>query len=119
MRGEERRGENTREDKRREKIHFQCGGAWPCFVDVVIFWLIPFAHETCACYTVSSTIHFRFQCILAGQQFFNICEIIILYVTVCSFFSKSFLLVMQLQFQNFQSYLVIQLQCIFAGINSA
>ena len=25
---------------------FQYGGAWPFFVDVVIFWLIPFAHET-------------------------------------------------------------------------
>ena len=27
---------------------------------------------------MSSTIHFRFQCTLAGQQFFNICELIFL-----------------------------------------
>ena len=47
-RQEKRRQKKTRQDKRREKIHFQCGGAWPFFVDVVIFWLIPFAHETWA-----------------------------------------------------------------------
>ena len=34
----------TRQEKREDS--FQCGGAWPFFVDVVIFWLIPFAHET-------------------------------------------------------------------------
>ena len=45
-RGERQEKEKTEEDKRREKIHFQCGGAWPFFVGVVIFWLIPFAHET-------------------------------------------------------------------------
>ena len=45
-RRDKRRQKKTRQDKRREKIHFQCGGAWPFFVDVVIFWLIPFAHET-------------------------------------------------------------------------
>ena len=45
-RQEKIRQKKTRQDKRREKIHFQCGGAWPFFVDVVIFWLIPFAHET-------------------------------------------------------------------------
>ena len=42
----EEKTEEERQDKRREKIHFQCGGAWPFFVGVVIFWLIPFAHET-------------------------------------------------------------------------
>ena len=42
------RQKKTRQDKR-EKIHFQCGGAWPLFVGVVIFWLIPFAHETRFC----------------------------------------------------------------------
>ena len=45
----QRQTETEKEDRdreRREKIHFQCGGAWPFFVDVVIFWLIPFAHET-------------------------------------------------------------------------
>ena len=36
----------TRKDKRTEKIRFQCGGAWPLLVGVVIFWLVPFAHET-------------------------------------------------------------------------
>ena len=45
-RQEKRRQKKTRQDKRREKINFQCGGAWPFFVGVVIFWLIPFAHET-------------------------------------------------------------------------
>ena len=45
-RQDKRREDKRRQDKRREKIHFQCGGAWPFFVDVVIFWLIPFAHET-------------------------------------------------------------------------
>ena len=52
-RDKERRGderEEDREDKtteeRTEKIHFQCGGAWPLLVGVVIFWLVPFAHET-------------------------------------------------------------------------
>ena len=37
----------------------------------MIFWLIPFAHETWASSTVSSTIHFRFQCPLAGQQSYS------------------------------------------------
>ena len=49
----ERRGDEREEDKRieerREKILFQCGGAWPFFVGVVIFSLIPFARETLAC----------------------------------------------------------------------
>ena len=45
-REEKTKEDKTRQDKRREKIHFQCGGAWPFFVDVVIFWLIPFVHET-------------------------------------------------------------------------
>ena len=30
-RQEKRRQKKTRHDKRREKIHFQCGGAWPFF----------------------------------------------------------------------------------------
>ena len=53
--GEEGTNEKTtrqeqREERRvkREKIHFQCGGAWPFFIGVVIFRLIPFAHETLA-----------------------------------------------------------------------
>ena len=47
-RNKERRGderEEDREDKtteeRTEKIHFQCGGAWPFFVDVVICLVKP------------------------------------------------------------------------------
>ena len=62
--GEEGTKEKTtrqeqREERRvkREKIHFQCGGAWPFFIGVVIFRLIPFAHETLASQTVSSKIH--------------------------------------------------------------
>ena len=53
--GEEETKEKTtrqepREERRvkREKIHFQCGGAWPFFIGGVIFRLIPFAHETLA-----------------------------------------------------------------------
>ena len=53
--GEEGTKEKTtrqeqREERRvkREKIHFQCGGAWPFFIGVVILRLIPFAHETLA-----------------------------------------------------------------------
>ena len=43
----DKRGEyKRRQDKRTEKIRFQCGGAWPLLVGVVIFWLVPFAHET-------------------------------------------------------------------------
>ena len=49
-RGDEREDDKTRAERRvkREKIHFQCGGAWPFFIGVVIFRLIPFAHETLA-----------------------------------------------------------------------
>ena len=40
-RDKERRGDEREEDKtteeRREKIHFQCGGAWPFFIDGVLF----------------------------------------------------------------------------------
>ena len=52
QRQREKRGrKRRRQDKireKREKIHFQCGGAWPFFIGVVIFRLIPFAHETLA-----------------------------------------------------------------------
>ena len=73
-RREDGRGE-TRQEKRRQKkteekserrFFFQCGGAWPFFVGVVIFRLIPFARETLACWTMSRTIHSRFQCALAN-----------------------------------------------------
>ena len=67
---------------------------------------------------MSSTIQFRFQCPLAGQQFFfNIGELFIL----CSYSSHFFniFLIMQLQFRFFPSYLFMQLQFFFAGINSA
>ena len=41
----ERRGDEREEDKRieerREKIHFQCGGAWPFLVGVVIYLVNP------------------------------------------------------------------------------
>ena len=36
-REEKRRRKRRRQDKRRKKIHFQCGGAWPVFVEVVLF----------------------------------------------------------------------------------
>ena len=53
-----------------------------------------------------------FQCILAGQQFFDICEFLIL----CS--NRFFELFVQLQFQKFPDFFVMQLQ-FFRGINSA
>ena len=43
-REEETKEKKTREEKReerREKIHFQCGGAWPFFVDVVLCLVHP------------------------------------------------------------------------------
>ena len=44
-RDKERRGDEREEDKkiegRREKIHFQCGGAWPFFIDGVLFLVNP------------------------------------------------------------------------------
>ena len=44
-REKERRGDEREEDKRkeerREKIHFQCGGAWPFFIDGVLFLFTP------------------------------------------------------------------------------
>ena len=46
-RGRKRRRQDKSREKR-EKIHFQCGGAWPFLLGVVIFRLIPFAHETLA-----------------------------------------------------------------------
>ena len=36
-----RRRKRRRQDQRREKIHFQCGGAWPFFVDGVLFLVTP------------------------------------------------------------------------------
>ena len=43
-RGRKRRRQDKSREKR-EKIHFQCGGAWPFFIGVVIFRLIPFAEQ--------------------------------------------------------------------------
>ena len=114
----ERRGERReKREERREKIHFQCGGAWPLFVDVVIFWLIPFAPYSLACFSVSSAIHFRFQCIMAGQQFFTFSELFIL----CSYSFQFYLffLVMQLQFSKFSEFFSYAATVFFSGINSA
>ena len=96
MTGEEKTKDKTRQDKRREKIHFQCGGVWPFFVGVVIFWLIPFAHVSLACYTVSSTIHF---------QFFNFCEFIFL----CSYSFHFFLNFFCLCSYSFKFFRIIYL----------
>ena len=40
-RDRERREDEREEDKIREKIHFQCGGAWPFFVDGVLCLVHP------------------------------------------------------------------------------
>ena len=54
---------------------------------------------------------------MAGQQFFDFCE----FFKLCrySFFYLLKFLLLQFQFQNFQNYLVIQLQFLFSGIDSA
>ena len=99
----EKKTEKTRQqEERTEKIHFQCGGAWPLLVGVVIF-----------CSTMSSTIHFRFQCPLANQQFLNICELIFLCSYSFHFYFEYFFLLMQLQFQIFPNYFFMQLQFFF------
>ena len=46
---QETRAERREKSEEREKIHFQYGGAWPFFVDAVIFWLIPSAPDSLAC----------------------------------------------------------------------
>ena len=47
-RDREEKTEQERQDKRREKIHFAVWWCMAFFVGVVIFWLVPFAHETWA-----------------------------------------------------------------------
>ena len=55
-------GDESEEDKtrkgRREKIHFQCGGAWPFLVDVLLCLVHPSMIESLACSMESSTISF-------------------------------------------------------------
>ena len=56
---------------------------------------------------MSSTIQFRFQCPLAGQQFFIICELIFL----CSYsFHFLYFLIMQFTVSIFPNYLFMQVQ---------
>ena len=80
-RDKERRGderEEDREDKtteeRTEKIHFQCGGAWPFFVDVVIFWLIPLRTKL----VLAKQCQVRFILDFSRLTVFIICELIFL-----------------------------------------
>ena len=37
----EKREERREREREREKIHFQCGGAWPFFIDGVLFLVNP------------------------------------------------------------------------------
>ena len=66
---------------------------------------------------MSSTIHFRFQCPLAGQQFLYYLRID--FSTQLQFSFLENFLVMQFQFRIFPNYLFMQLQFFFAGTNSA
>ena len=106
-----RRQENRRQDKRREKIHFQCGGAWPFFIDGVLCLVKPVNAHSLACQTVSSTIHLSFLSANLGRStVFNFCELFIL----CSY--SFHFLVMQLQFRNFPNYLATFLNSRFASV---
>ena len=103
--------------REREKIHVQCGGAWPFSVDGVLCLVHP--------------VNARFLRLLNSVKYD--CSLISFsaFWPVNSFYSlrinKSlqlqfavFFLVMQLQFQNFQNYSVMQLQIFFfAGINNS
>ena len=75
----QRKRETEREDRedktteeRRETIHFQCGGAWPFFVDGVLFLINPVSHARLVLAKQCQVRLFFdfFQCILTGQQFF-------------------------------------------------
>ena len=71
---ERRRQENRREGERREKIRFQCGGAWPFLIDGVLCLVKPVNARFLSLLNrvkYGSSFDF-FQCILAGQQFFLI-----------------------------------------------
>ena len=71
------REEKRREEKRREENHFQCGGAWPFLVDVVLCLGHPVNDRV---FSLLNRVKYDcslifLQCILAGQQFFNFCEL--------------------------------------------
>ena len=108
-RGDEREEDKTREE-RREKIHFQCGGAWPFSVDGVLCLVKPVNARVLSLLNSvkydSSLISFS----APWQVNFFKCLRIVYFYAVTVFI---FLLVMQLQFQNFQNYLVMQLQFFF------
>ena len=74
-RDKERRGDGREEDKtteeRREKIRFQCGGAWPFFFDGVLFLVNPVCARD---FSLLNSVKYDcslifFQCIFAGQHF--------------------------------------------------
>ena len=89
--------------EREEKIHFQCGGAWPFLVDVVFCLVHPVNGQVRLCFDF-------FQCILAGLTVLISAVYFIYAVTVVNFLNR---LLMHLQFRFFQNYSVVQLQFLF------
>ena len=114
-----RRRKRIRPDKRREKIHFQCGGAWPFFVDGVLFLVNPVcARDLCLLSSVkydSSLISFSAS--WPVNSFFNFCELIIL----CSYSFQSYFLnyLLVLQFRIFSKLFSYVATVFFARIISA
>ena len=85
---EKRSRMRRRQDKRRGKIHFQCGCAWPFFVDGVLFLVNPVcARDLCLLNSVkydSSLIsHFSSWPV---NIFLNFCELCILCSNSFQFF---------------------------------
>ena len=98
---------------KREKIHLQCGGAWPFLVDGVLGLVHPVSVKY-DCSLISFSAPWQVN------SFFDICELFIYSMQLQFAVFFLFFLVMQLQFQNFQNCLVMQLQYFFfAEINSA
>ena len=82
--GEEGRMRRT-QDNRREKIHFQCGGAWPFFIDGVLFLVNPVCARD---FSLLNSV--KYDCSLISFSS-------ILFFEIFSF-KKTNYLVMQLQF---------------------
>ena len=84
-RGRRGRRKRRRQHKRREKIHFKCGGAWPFFVDGVLFLVNPVcARDLCLLNSVKYDLFLiSFSASWPVHSFFQFCELFIL--CSCSF----------------------------------
>ena len=84
-RRQKKTGQHEREEIR-QKISFQCGGAWPFSVDGVFCLVKPVNARVFSKQCQVRFVFDFFQCSLAGQQFFNICELSIVYSYSFKFF---------------------------------